>query len=1115
MTDPVSLLKAWLALETLEPQTFTRQEKLLKDDAPKKGSNRDGKPPTQLLLPFNLESGEMPWNGSAGQRDILKLDEKESIRWYVPLGFLKMKETVDLLVGKFEQDGPQREKGSGVAIVAMACFDEAGYPLNSKFQLSSFGWATGQIVAGRLDQLHRFLDLQEDLKHTISEPLVERNAEGLVVPTTKEGFTASMRALLDCLHLPKKEGKVVILERPRVAIRVIGDAEKDPVEMINSFLLDDLHRVVTHVKAGALTDQAALPALRRYIGEQCPETRHDVLADKALLDGLLSPDRIPPARWPAPSPAKLVTLQQAAVNSAMMELADGGIMAVNGPPGTGKTTLLRDVVAAVIQQRADQLVNFDRPVDAFTKVDLVQDGGQKLWLYRLDQRVRGHGILVASSNNAAVRNVSEELPLRKAVNPAQELGFFAGTADAVQGRKNQCWGLVAAVLGNRTNRVAFVESAWWDQDWGLERYFGAITGRVGKARRASAPSRLVEAESPPSNSLIAQERWERARILYRQKQAAVEQLRAQRLQWRASLAGGAGRQQDLETARQQAVAARERQSEAEQTLAVATKALLAAEAQLADARQLEKGTMALRPGILGRLMGQDSKWSKEYSSVTQTMRLALETQMQLQKSKQAAEERFNKARAEAIEAEAAAASAIAAVGMMQGLAEDCRAQAEGSETSAAFWNSGHQAIHTASPWADSQFIKARDDLFKAAIDLHRAFLDAAASPMKSNLNLIMGHLKGKHVPSGANQYLGDLWDSLFLLVPLVSSTFASVGRLMDGMPPEALGWLIVDEAGQATPQAAVGALWRARRALIIGDPLQIQPVSTAPVGLIRALTSFYGAHPDQWAAPRASVQTLADAASRLMTRMEGSGGSREIGLPLLVHRRCQNPMFSIANEIAYDGLMVHAVADRPSAIATALAAVLHGSCWVDVHSESRKWSPQEGQTVLAMLRHLADSGIHDPDLYIISPFREVAEKLRRLIHHDGVLAALGIPNKDKKWERWVSHRVGTVHTFQGKEAEAVFLVLGASALESNGSRIWASDTPNILNVAATRAKQAFYVIGFHERWANLRNFNVAASTLPVHPWPGIGAAALDEVAEADDEEELWVEFSEEISPSIS
>lgn len=56
--------------------------------------------------------------------------------------------------------------------------------------------------------------------------------------------------------------------------------------------------------------------------------------------------------------------------------------------------------------------------------------------------------------------------------------------------------------------------------------------------------------------------------------------------------------------------------------------------------------------------------------------------------------------------------------------------------------------------------------------------------------------------------------------------------------------------------------------------------------------------------------------------------------------------------------------------------------------------------------------------------------------------------------------IGTVHTFQGREAPIVFFVLGCDE-RSQGAADWAvgSANPNILNVAATRAKEEFYIIG--------------------------------------------------------
>ncbi|WP_210242189.1 MULTISPECIES: AAA domain-containing protein [unclassified Mesorhizobium] len=56
-------------------------------------------------------------------------------------------------------------------------------------------------------------------------------------------------------------------------------------------------------------------------------------------------------------------------------------------------------------------------------------------------------------------------------------------------------------------------------------------------------------------------------------------------------------------------------------------------------------------------------------------------------------------------------------------------------------------------------------------------------------------------------------------------------------------------------------------------------------------------------------------------------------------------------------------------------------------------------------------------------------------------------------------RVGTVHTVQGREAEAIFFILGAPNAEQRGARGWAGGRPNLLNVAVTRAKEVVYVIG--------------------------------------------------------
>jgi hypothetical protein len=389
-----------------------------------------------------------------------------------------------------------------------------------------------------------------------------------------------------------------------------------------------------------------------------------------------------------------------------------------------------------------------------------------------------------------------------------------------------------------------------------------------------------------------------------------------------------------------------------------------------------------------------------------------------------------------------------------------------------FFGQGHDAIHRATAWYPEEAQRARDAVFIAAIGVHRAFIDAAAKPLRHNVGaLISNH--GLTTTEGKRALIPHLWTSLFLIVPMVSTTFAAVDRMLRDLPPECLGWLLVDEAGQALPQAAVGALMRTRKALVIGDPMQIEPIVLLPDTLTTAICRHMGVEPEQYAAPAASVQTLADAGSRYVSEFQTRTGTREVGVPLLVHRRCSEPMFSISNAVAYADLMVTAKEPQTSSVRDALGP----SAWGHVEgSPEEKWCPEEGQEVLLLLKKLAASGLVKPDVFVITPFRIVQDRLRQLVREDGVLTNLGV-EKSEYW-RWANERIGTVHTVQGREAEAVIFVLGAPSTTQTGARNWAGSRPNLLNVAVSRAREALYVIGNRRLWREAGVFSKLAERLP-------------------------------------
>jgi hypothetical protein len=123
----------------------------------------------------------------------------------------------------------------------------------------------------------------------------------------------------------------------------------------------------------------------------------------------------------------------------------------------------------------------------------------------------------------------------------------------------------------------------------------------------------------------------------------------------------------------------------------------------------------------------------------------------------------------------------------------------------------------------------------------------------------------------------------------------------------------------------------------------------------------------------------------------------------------------------------------------------------------------------------------DLDLYIVTPFVIVADRLRQAILRSDVLDEIG----DIEPRRWVFERVGTVHTVQGREAEAVVFVLGAPLVQQRGARAWAGGKPNLLNVAVTRAKEVLYVVGNRALWEQAGLFGSLSSALPHAPLDGL------------------------------
>lgn len=1064
-------LRSWLAIEVLTP--LVTKDGWSGWAAEKQGQQRNRRtvaPDDSGLWAAPTDDDLTPWPllsapGQEGDAQAEPVAGHEAPNpdqprpWYsVVLGALPAKQALQRLDATFSDAADEDEthrRTQGYVIAATLVLDEWGVLVPDTLALASFGWALGhQLGGGSVTALADWDDREQDLKVRFGSIFAPTGPDGRPRSLTWRDLRAASRALAAEFGIPDD----LWLVAP-CAIRV---EQKQPprADILSSFLLPDLGRVTRDVDS--LPEAAAA-----YLGLRPPNQPWDALTDRRQLSVLLQPGLFPLGRWPGPGLHPLTLLQQVAVNAIVRDLGRSGMAAVNGPPGTGKTTLLRDLVAHVLVSRAEALASLDDPRRGFGGLDLMD-----------------FAVVVASSNNAAVENISLELPVRdKALDASfwrdPRLDYFSHTADAVLDvpitapEKDHAWGLMAARLGSTANRRTFFKKFWWDADWGLNDWLD-LAGWPDTQRQSKPLGKLARLKPPPRPPEAMAE-WRRARDAFRQALNRCRQLRD-------GLAVLAEARLKLTQVEAQLPTAEERLDVAGKDLASAERSVATARSDCAE-HDRQEATEAARlaalssvaPWFFARLFRTSAWRAHERAIREQVTRLnALSDAARDAKARLAVavaeQERLSNAHRTALQARDAFRQEAA---HLTRLLQRGRPETDEDFPGPGFWALPDDELQRAAPWNTGDLRAARDDLFAAAVRLHTAFILATPRTIKASLNTVARAVQGG---SGAVKPSLTEWGVFFLLVPVVSTTFASIGRMFHSIGASEIGWLLIDEAGQATPQAAVGAVWRARRAVIIGDPLQIEPVVTTPKRTTRLIFEGNGADPLHWAAPRQSAQTLADRASRIqgrfrMTNAEGGQEVRITGIPLLVHRRCEEPMFGIANRIAYDDRMVFTTTKGASPIRDFLGP----SSWIDVDAPSTdKWVNAEGRLIAAAISRLCQELPDPPDVYVISPFRMPARRLRALLlDTPSVLTRL---SKDER-KKWVEKRVGTVHTFQGKEAEAVVLMLGAGRGAKPGSRAWAGETPNLLNVAATRAKRVMYVVGNRTEWQGAGVFAEATRTL--------------------------------------
>jgi len=332
--------------------------------------------------------------------------------------------------------------------------------------------------------------------------------------------------------------------------------------------------------------------------------------------------------------------------------------------------------------------------------------------------------------------------------------------------------------------------------------------------------------------------------------------------------------------------------------------------------------------------------------------------------------------------------------------------------------------------------------------------------MEENLDEIVG----SHRKTGRKS-VEPRWRRRMMLTPCAVSTFASLpGKMSYGLKSggdwktgHLLGFidlLIVDEAGQVLPEVAAPSFALAKRALVIGDTQQIEPISSVSKAVDIGNLQNTGFLKDTY--------TEADLAEISTTGMRGTDGSAmrlaqqacafapypelERGLYLFEHRRCYDEIISFCNTLCYKGMLQPMRGSAAEERVIPAMGYLHIDGMALSYGGSRA-NATEAATIADWLAANRDGLERQYDkklediVGVVTPFGRQAQEIK------GACAARGIGAK---------MTIGTVHSLQGAELP---IVIFSPVYSKHADGQFIDMSPSMLNVTVSRAKDSFLVFG--------------------------------------------------------
>lgn len=895
----------------------------------------------------------------------------------------------------------------------------------------------------------------------------------------EEDFNKKIQEIFDCPEdKPYKEwfNKAIlnILQTNKIDInncrmKPLKNLETDATNL-HSFFVNDLQKAKS-VQSKNLNDYLmGNSSNRKDLDSRSTSSKFN----RHIFVDILQPNNYPLSRFPSNIQYVPSFMQQVAINLSI-GYDSNKMRSVNGPPGTGKTTLLRDIFAQLLVDQSYEITKLNnKKIQGNDETVYWENGSHKASIGILPAKIAENGIIVASSNNGAVKNIVDELPLISEIDNSlideikgidyfkdisnsklstvwvEENGKHIEKLEAEKQRDEKFWGLFSLEGGRKEN---------------MQYIITALKHVVNDLKNNYISDDNVYSEFEKKYNEALSYRNKRQEVS--DKYFSLEKFKYELLNKKSKLSKNVKlRESEFSNFKNNINLKLDELYLNKSHLNQKVNELKNDSSNISENKKMIENSIDVlklqKPGFFqfSRKKTYNEQMRKYSDDLIKILDQERSTKLKIDafiKDLKYIEDQISYENKLIKDKNSEIVQAIQnedkEIKKLQTKIRDIKYVLVNTDVNMLDFSLPYDDLQMSNPWFDEEYRRIQSELFIIALKVRKQFLyenikniNAAAKIWNKQQNYL-----------DKNIIIQEAWNWINMTVPVISSTFASMGRMFSNIRANSLGHLFIDEAGQALPQASVGAIFRCKHVMAVGDPAQIKPVLTLDSYILSLLRQKYGVG-QAYLSEDASTQTLIDSASQYGFYKNINNPEDWIGIPLWVHRRCKYPMFNISNEISYGGNMVQGNKSDGKAE------------WYDVGgSADNKYVKEQGELLVEKIKKLAETNKDILDktkkdqVYVISPFKNVAYKLSEKLAKD-----INFTRYDSKDSKDSPTNVGTVHTFQGKEAPIVFLVLGTDE-KSKGAANWAmgSENPNIMNVSVTRAKKEFYIIGDKKLYSSL------------------------------------------------